>query len=156
MGREEIAAGRATIVTRVQLRARSGRTLLVIAVVASGACVDRLPDEDLRITTAVAAEKLSAELLWKDFQTDAAAATSRYFGKAVEITGVVTQATADGASEAYVLFVPAGSQFGVRANLLKDRAKDVLDAARAGDKITLRCFCQGLDGHVILKSCIKP
>ena len=37
-----------------------------------------------------------------------------------------------------------------------DRAKDVLESARPGEKITLRCFCQGLDGHVILKSCIRP
>jgi hypothetical protein len=128
----------------------------VIAAAAVGACVDRLPDEDLRIITAVPAEKLPAELLWKEFQADAAAARSRYFGKAIEITGVVTQATTDGAGDAYVLFVPAGSQFGVRANVLEDRAKEVLDAARAGERLTLRCFCQGLDGHVILKSCIKP
>ncbi|HET9371940.1 MAG TPA: hypothetical protein VFO19_16890 [Vicinamibacterales bacterium] len=142
--------------TKTLLRAVACLPAILLAAGAAGACVDRLPDEDLRITTAVPAEKLPAELLWKDFQTDAAAATSRYFGKAVEITGVVTQATTDGANEAYVLFVPAGSQFGVRANLLRDRAQDVLDAGRAGEKITLRCFCQGLDGHVVLKSCIKP
>src|SRR5690348_15259177 len=100
MGGEKIAARGATLVMTTVLRTCGGVTMAMIAALTIGACVDRLPEEDLRITTAVPAEKLSAELLWKDFQTDAAAARSRYFGKAVEITGVITSATTDGANEA--------------------------------------------------------
>jgi hypothetical protein len=32
--------------------------------------------------------------------------------------------------------------------------KGILEAARVGERITLRCFCEGVDDAVRLKSCI--
>ena len=55
---------------------------VLLLLILSSACVDRLPDQDLRITTAVPAAKLSSDLLWQEFSADSAAATKRYFGKA--------------------------------------------------------------------------
>jgi hypothetical protein len=48
---------------------------------------------------------------------------------------------------------PAG---GVEARLLDDRASATLAASPVGERVTLRCFCEGLETNVILKSCIKP
>jgi len=140
------------------LRTLLGRALAVLTVtsVAAGAvaCVDTLPAQDRRIITAVPVEKLSADILWQEYQADAAAADAKYWGKAVEITGRVTAADSD-TVETYVLFGQDGD-FGVRADALDDRAADVVAAARVGERLTLKCFCAGLDGHVMLKSCVLP
>ena len=44
----------------------------------------------------------------------------------------------------------------VEARLLDDQADAILEAAVVGEKVTLRCYCAGLSGHVVLTSCIKP
>ncbi len=62
------------------------RRWLVCLTVAGAACVSNLPEQDLRILAAQPSAKLSASDLWKDFQTDAAAATKKYFGKAIDVS----------------------------------------------------------------------
>jgi hypothetical protein len=119
--------------------------------VASG-CADTLPDQDLRILAAVPVQKLSADILWEEYQSDADAANARYWGKAIEVTGVVTAADSDGI-DAYVLFGQTEA-FGVRANALDDQASELVAAAKVGERLTVKCFCAGLDGHVVLKSCV--
>jgi hypothetical protein len=138
---------------------RGVRTMVVAwAVIAGGlvSCVNTLPDEDLRITTAVPVAKLSAALLWKDFQDDAVAARDRYWGKAVEITGVVTHVSAEGAPRPLVTFAQQ-DDFGIKARLIADRAPEVIGAAKVGERLTLKCFCEEMTGgDLVLRSCIKP
>jgi hypothetical protein len=121
---------------------------------AGAACADRLPDQDLRIVTAAPAAKLSTSVLWADYQADRRDADKKYWGKAVEITGKVSSVLQD---PPRILFLqttePAG---GVEARLLEDRAAATLAASPVGERVTLRCFCEGLQTKVILKSCIKP
>lgn len=118
-------------------------------------CADTLPAEDLRITTATPVAKLSAALLWQDFQSDPAAARAKYWGKAVEITGPVARSSAEGEAEPYV-FYAAKDANGVMASLIKDRAAAILARVKAGERVTLRCFCHGLvDGNVSVRSCIQ-
>jgi MarR-like DNA-binding transcriptional regulator SgrR of sgrS sRNA len=45
---------------------------------------------------------------------------------------------------------------GIEARLLDDQAAAIVEAAVVSERITLRCYCAGLSGNVILKSCIKP
>lgn len=129
-------------------------TLLVAAAFGVG-CVDRLPDQDLRIIPAVAVAKMSAGDLWKDYQKDARAADRMYRGRAVEISGNVSAASEPGASGRWLMFIEQAPN-GVRANLLDDQATDILAAAAPGQRVTLKCFCEGLSGDVILKSCVRP
>ena len=123
-----------------------------IAVLAS--CVDSLPEQDLRILDATPVAKLSADILWSEYETDATGADARYWGKAIEITGQVTAADSDGV-DSYVLF-GQGEEAGVRAHALDEAAADIVAAATIGDKLTVKCFCAGRDGDVILKSCVLP
>jgi hypothetical protein len=125
--------------------------LLVLAT----ACVDRLPDQDLRILNATPDAKLSADLLWKAFQDNATEARRTYWGKVVEVTGTATVIGTDAPTERFVIFGQT-DKFGVRANLLDDRAREILSSIPDNRRLTLRCFCEGLDGHVILKSCVRP
>jgi hypothetical protein len=134
------------------------RLLLVLVVLgAAAACVSQLPDQDLRITTASPAAKLSASDLWKDFQADTKAARSRYFGAAVDVSDSPTAVEPQAPGGARMVFAQAGDR-GVVARLLDDRAAETLKEAKAGTRLTLRCFCEGLDGSgdVLLKSCIRP
>jgi hypothetical protein len=132
-----------------------GLAIAVLAVCAIGAaCVDRLPDQDRRITVTPAVEKLTAEDLWKDFQADAETARRRYWGKAIEVSGKVTRADADDRPSPYLFFAQA-EPYGVRANLLDDEAAVIIAEAQSGARIRLKCFCEGLDGNVVLKSCIR-
>jgi hypothetical protein len=120
-------------------------------------CVDTLPDQDLRIRATPIVAKMPADFLWKEYQADAREADRKYWGKAIEISAKATQADSQdtgGPSKSYLIFIQSES-FGVRANLLDEDAADILKAAGAGERLRLKCFCAGMDGHVILKSCVK-
>jgi hypothetical protein len=120
------------------------------------ACVDRLPDQDLRIRSAVPAAKLSADLLWREFQDNADTARRTYWGTVVEITGTVTTVGDNVPGQRFVLFGQGNDNRGVRANLLDDTAGTILSAMPESRRLTLRCYCEGLAGDLILKSCIAP
>jgi hypothetical protein len=129
------------------------RIAVLCAVAVAAACADALPEQDRRITEAAPFEKLSADVLWKDYQADKAAANRRYWGKALDVTGKVT--SVEKSAPKRVMFELAEAS-AVEARLLDDQADAILEAAVVGEKVTLRCFCAGLSGHVVLTSCIKP
>lgn len=132
------------------------RAGLVLAWAAAAGCQDRLPDQDLRILSATPAAKISTDILWKDYQADKTAADKRYWGEAIEITGKVSGVEPTGPPR--IMFTMAQTQppAGIEARLLDDQSTATLAAAKVGERMTLRCFCEGLAGNVILKSCIKP
>jgi hypothetical protein len=127
---------------------------VAVLCLASMACVDRLPDQDRRILTTPPSAKLSDDALWSDYQADAAAADKKYWGKVIELTGRVSSVEQ---SPPRILFEQTEDPKGtIEARLLDDSAATTATAAAAGERITLRCFCEGLQGNLILKSCIKP
>jgi len=123
--------------------------------VALAACIDHLPDQDLRILGASPSARLSADILWKDYQGDRKKADGLYFGKPIVVSGVVTASGSNAPTDRYVLFGQT-DKFGIRANLLDEQAAAILANIPADKHLTLKCFCEGLNGHVILKSCVKP
>lgn len=140
---------------------------MVLFVTGAGlACVDHLPAQDLRILTAQPAAKLSAADLWRDFQADAIGTRARHFGQALDISDAPTAIEADVSKSPHVFFAqpaaagdsPGAEPRGVRAYLLDDRASDILKEAKVGTRITLRCFCEGMDEEkgLVLKSCFRP
>ena len=133
------------------------RRWLVCLSVAAAACVSNLPEQDLRILVAQPSAKLSASDLWKDFQTDAAKARATYFGKAIDVSDKLTAIETEASKGQHFFFGQAG-EHGVRARLLDERAAETLKDLKVGTRITIRCFCEGMDakGDVVLKSCIKP
>jgi hypothetical protein len=117
-------------------------------------CADRLPDQDLRILQATPSVKLTTDLLWSEYQADRRAADRKYWGNAVEVSGKISSVEQ---SPPRIMFVQQMKpEAGVQANLLDERARGVLADAAAGQRITLRCFCEGLQTNVVLKSCIRP
>ena len=135
---------------------RAAAGLVVLAVVLASSCVDQLPDQDLRILAATPVERLSATLLWDDYQKDAADADRRYRGKAIVVTGLATEVGSGDPGQRFVRFVVADKKGAVRANLLDEQASSILAAAKEASRVTLKCFCEGLGGDLILKSCVTP
>ena len=133
------------------------RILLLASLVLLAGCIDHLPEQDLRILREPPAAKLSAADLWKDFESDASGARSRYFGKAIDVSDRPTAIESD-ASKGRALVFGQGGERGVRAKLLDDQAADILRDAKVGTRLTIRCYCEGKDaaGDVLLKSCIRP
>jgi len=109
--------------------------LALAALLAVASCANHLPDQDLRILTAQPAAKLAASDLWKDFQADAAAAKSRYFGKAVDISDAPTAIEPNAPAGSRMIFLQAGER-GVVARLLDERATATVAEAKAGYSIT--------------------
>jgi hypothetical protein len=116
--------------------------------------VQTLPDQDRRIYATAPVAKLSADILWEEYLTDPVDADSRYWGRVIEITGEVTGVSLEGAPP--LLLFGQTEALGVQAWLLEDEAAGIMDAFGTGDRVTLKCFCEGRDEHVVLKSCIRP
>jgi len=132
------------------------RSVLCCGIALLGAlagCAGTLPEQDRRIYAATPVAKLSTDVLWKDYASDAAAADRQYWGKALEVSGNITAISSE-PPLAFLTFAEA-EQAGVRAELLDDESAAILEAVKVGDRVTLRCFCEGLDGTVRLKSCIR-
>jgi len=138
-------------------RMRLSLALVVTVSLLAAACAEHLPDQDLRILQTPPAAKLSADDLWKDFQKDPAAARRQYFGQAIDVSAKITSFEANPAKMPYIFFGQDGAP-GVRARLLDEKAAEIIKDAKPGERITLRCFCEGLNDKqdVLLKSCIKP
>jgi hypothetical protein len=131
--------------------------LLVLALgAAAAACVDRLPDQDLRIASSTPSARLSADILWQEYAADPAAARRAYWGKALVVSGTITAIGTDAPGDRYIRF-GQGESAGIRANLLDETAAEILAAAAEAPRTTLKCFCDGLAGaEVVLRSCVRP
>src|SRR6187399_1587003 len=110
------------------------------------ACADHLPDQDLRILDSAPAAKTSPEALWKEYQADARAANRAYHGKAIDVTGKITAIVQD-VSGSRIMFTvqPPPGTAGIEARLLADRAATTVAGLAVFQRLTLRCFVEGLD-----------
>ena len=124
--------------------------------IATAGCARTLPDQDRRIVSTAPDARVSADILWKDFQTSRSDAARKYHGAALVVSGNVT-AIYQSVIASSIFFGQSGDR-GISAHLLDDSAMDVVKAATQGQRLTLKCFCEGLDetGNVVLKSCVKP
>jgi hypothetical protein len=129
--------------------------LVLVTVAAAVGCVDRLPDQDLRILTATAVAKLPVDALATDYRTDRAAADRQYWGKPIEVSGEVSN-TRESATGPVLVFVDKVGAEIVEATLLDEQSKTVLEAVGKSKRIRLKCYCDGLATTVRLKSCVLP
>ncbi|MEO8482267.1 MAG: hypothetical protein ABI634_08665 [Acidobacteriota bacterium] len=127
--------------------------LALACLLATAACVNSLPAQDRRILDAVPVAKLTVEDLSRDYQQDRKTADRRYWGKAIEVSGVVSS-TRDEPISAALIFADKSGVPLVEANLLEDGAKALLASTADSRRVMLRCYCDGLAGRVVLKSCI--
>ena len=134
------------------MRARllTGMGWLVLAGLAP-ACGGAISNHDNRIFTTTASAKLATAELSLGYVLNPKAADDLYRGHVIEVSGVV--ATVEAASNRLVML---GSDPVVWASLHDDVAAEVLKTVTQGQRVTLKCFCEGLDTQVHLKSCVLP
>ena len=127
-----------------------GASLMVVAV---GACAASVSDHDNRIFSLPASVKLSASNLSEAYATDRSSADDRYLGRVLEVSGVVRGRGADGRTVTL-----AGTEAGppIDATMHEDVAESLLATVIGGQRLTVKCFCEGLDQTVRLKSCTAP
>jgi hypothetical protein len=135
------------------IAARRLAVLALAGVVAS--CARTLPEQDRRITVTPAIAKIPAEDLWKEYKADAKAADKKYWGHAIEVSGKVSTVLGEPSAPRAVRFLIEGDQ-GVKAFVLDDQAAEIVKRVVVGEHMRFKCFCAGLDGDVILRSCIAP
>ena len=138
---------------------RASRSFLVVGLGAlwiTVACTTHLPDQDLRILDAHPAAKTSPESVLKEYQTDGRAAGRTYHGRAIDVSGKVSAIVQDAPSRILFTPDPKPNAISLEARLLDDRAAATLKDVTVGQRLTLRCFVEGLDKNVVLKSCIRP
>ena len=127
------------------------RLIVLFAAVCHFACGPAVSDHDNRIFAIPASVKLSAVDLSTAYASDAGAANDRYRGRVLEVSGVIDKTHTGGPSLRL-----AGSEKGpvVEASLHEDVAAEFLKTVAGGQRITIKCFCEGLDQLVRLKSCV--
>lgn len=101
--------------------------------------------------------KVTATQLFTDFSTNEAAAQKKYVpekvgDKKLEITGELRDTGKNADGEAFYILKTNDEMFGVKC--VMDKGQDI-PSAKAGDKITLRGFCDGYNMDVIVNRC-KP
>jgi hypothetical protein len=129
------------------------RPIIASVLLAAGlACAPSVSDHDNRIFAMPASVKLSAQDLAAAYAADQAGADSRYRGRVIEISGVVRNL-----QPGVVLTLTAGDQGQlVEASLHEDAAAAILKTVADGQRVMLKCFCEGFNQRVRLKSCVAP
>lgn len=122
--------------------------VIMLAAVYGFACGPAVSDHDNRIFAIPASIKLSAADLSAAYLADAGAADGRYRGRVLEVSGVIAKVNPGGGS-----VTMAG---GIEASLHEDVAAGMLKTLADGQRVTLKCFCEGLNQQVRLKSCVAP
>jgi hypothetical protein len=125
--------------------------LAITTALAIAACGPAVSDHDNRIFAMPASIKLSAVDLSSAYLADAGAADGRYRGRVLEVSGVLGEVKPGSAS-----LMLAGAEKGpaVEASLHEDVAGEMLKTAAKDQRIIIKCFCEGLDERVRLKSCV--
>jgi hypothetical protein len=124
----------------------------MLMLIGVAACTPSVSDHDNRIFAMPASVKLSAQDLSAAFAADATAAGDRYRGRVIEVSGVVRNL-----HPGVLLTLTAGDEGQVvDARLHEDAAASILKAVSDGQRVTLKCFCEGFDARVRLKSCVAP
>jgi hypothetical protein len=129
------------------------RLAIMVAAATGIACGPAVSDHDNRIFATPASAKLSAVDLSAAYSSDQGAADGRYRGRVLEVSGVINKVNPGGA---HLLLAGAEKGPPVEASLHEDVAAEILKTLADGQRVTIKCFCEGLSQHVRLKSCAAP
>ena len=129
----------------------TGALALVIAI--GAACGPAVSDHDNRIFATPASIKLSAVDLSAAYFADAGSADGRYRGRVLEVSGVIEKRQTERGS-----LTLKGVEKGplVEASLHEDVAAELRKTMADGQRVMIKCFCEGLNQSVRLKSCVAP
>ena len=94
---------------------------------------------------------ISADSLYRQYQTDERTANQKYLGKVIEVSGRLAEVEHSGASEIWILSPQAGGG-GINCQLFGGTKVD--PEPRSGDSITVKGRCTGFLMDVNLADCV--
>ncbi len=97
---------------------------------------------------------VDATALYNEYNTDENAANAKYLDKVVAISGKVKEAAKD-ADGAVKVSLDAGSEMGVVACELSPFAKHGRTDFQAGEQVTFKGKCTGLNLDVVFVECVE-
>jgi hypothetical protein len=135
------------------------RVVCAATLALAASCARTVPNHDDRVITAPPSAKMSAVDLAAAYQKDPRDADRQYWGHIVEVTDPVVAVNKDDPARPYIVFKTPGP-VAVEAHLHDDRAAAILEKVVEGERITLKCLCEGvktepLKTSVVLKSCVQ-
>jgi len=136
---------------------RSVFFIAIIIVLSAGVIVYKKWNQPFKDPLQGDAIKVTSTELFNDFSTNEAAAQKKYVpelqgDKKVEVTGEIREIGKNIDNETLYTLKSADGMFGVKC--IMDKGVEIV-AAKVGDKITVRGFCDGYNMDVIINRC-KP
>ena len=136
------------------------RVALAVTVTLLCACARTVSNHDDRVLTTPPAAKMAAVDLAAAYEKDASGSNSQFWGRVVEVTDPIALIVKADPMQPYIIFKTPGP-LGIEAHLHDDRAAAVVENLVEGERITLKCLCEGVKTEsmktvVVLKSCVKP
>lgn len=96
---------------------------------------------------------LSADELFRQFETNESEANSKYLGKIIEVNGTVREFSIGDSGELNMILASESEMFGINCGLSKGQ-----DAAyknyKVGDPIKIKGECSGISMDVVLTRCV--
>ncbi len=127
----------------------------ILAVIIGGVIAYRMWNKDFEDALSQDGIKVSAQDLYKAFETNEAEANKTYVGKVVEVSGTVSELQTDSAQRVVLTF-PDAMMGGIVVNIDK-RHPEGIDELKVGENVVLKGFCSGflMDVQVIDAGLVK-
>lgn len=131
-----------------------GVAFICVAVI-GGVIAYRMWNKDFDDALSQDGIKVSAQDLYKAFETNEAEANKTYVGKVVEVSGTVSELQTDSAQRVVLTF-PDAMMGGIVVNIDK-RHPEGIDELKVGENVVLKGFCSGflMDVQVIDAGLVK-
>lgn len=124
--------------------------LFVLLAVASDDTKD--PKHDQKVRTAPTVANVTATQLFSEYRENEVAADEKYKGKSVVVTGEVESIGKDITDTMYVTLKTKSSVFGIQA-FFSDAHKSTVASMKKGQRLSVKCQCDGKMMNVLLKHC---
>lgn len=123
--------------------------VILVGILTGGIIAYRMWNKDFEDALDQEGIKVTAEALYKAFETNETQANQTYVGKVVEVSGTVSEVQSD-SIQRVVLTFPDAMMGGIIVNIDK-RHPEGIKELKAGDQATLKGFCSGFLMDVQIK-----
>jgi len=129
-------------------------SLLVIALIGAGFGYYQWNKPHENMDTRKVDNAVEANAFLQEFTTDETAANAKYLDKAVAVTGIVREVDKSDDGKDIKVILSADSDFGVVC-VLDPLSKHARTDFPAGEKVTFKGLCSGLNLDVQLDRCVE-
>lgn len=127
--------------------------VVLLGGIASGIVAYTMWNKDHADASQMEGIPVTAEALYKAFESDEAGANAKYVGKVVEVSGTVSEVKSDSLTQVILSFPDA--MFGGVLIGIDPRHVDEVKSLKNGDQATFKGFCSGFLTDVVIKDGVR-